>query len=61
MSNFRTPRRNLSCCRVSKTKDNGDKDITDVKPGMAINLTSQSAITNLIRHEMVQNYLPYEL
>ena len=46
MSNSRTSRRNLSCCRVRKTKDNGDNDITDVKPGMAINFTSQSTITN---------------
>ena len=36
-----------------KTKDSGAKDITDIKPGMAVNLTSQAAITNLVRHKMV--------
>ena len=61
MSNSRTSRRNLSCCRVRKTKDSGDKDITDVKPGMAVNLTPLAAITNRERHKMVQNSLPYKL
>ena len=41
MSNSRTSRRNLSCCLVMKTKDSGAKDITNIKPGMAANLTSQ--------------------
>ena len=48
MSNAGTSRRNLSYCLAMKNKDSGAKDITNIKPGMAVNLTSQAAITNLI-------------
>ena len=41
MCNSRTSRRTLGCHLVMKTKDSGAKDITNIKPGMAANLTSQ--------------------
>ena len=52
MCNSRTSRRTLGCHLVMKTKDSGAKDITNIKPGMAVNLTSQAAIINLIQHKM---------
>ena len=52
MSNSRTSRRNLSYCLAMKNKDSGAKEITNIKPGMAVNLTAQAAIINLIQHKM---------